>query len=754
MSTEIPRTPEDPDGELDEIKVALKTIVEDLEAPDRMAHREMRSVYRKHELFWHGVQKIIQTGVSREWVTPQGYLKLNPNSKIPDSAMGDRSINVYRAHGESIIAALTTGMPTVKFFPDDADNSDDLNTAKAASRISELIQEKNQAQLKFIYALFLMYNQGIVFAYNYHDSNKRYGTTEKEIEVGTHMETMESPPTCPVCQYPFEETDLDPMTGSYNCTSCGEIIPEDQAIKTPYEAEMPTMETIEEPKSMEVVELFGPLNVKIAPYARTLSDTPYLVLELEVHYSYVREIYPEIFEDITGAHGDSTAYDRTFRTNHENKELHTMRKVWVHSWAFNVYETDEELRNKFKEQFPNGACITFIDELFADVNDEAMEDFWTITESPLCSVAYADPLGSTIMPIQEIRTEIVDLIVETLEKGIPQTFADPDVLDFDAYEEAEVAPGMVYPAKAKGIQSLDSAFAQLKTANLSDETRYFLSQLEQDAQFVGGAFPSVFGGVLKGGSNTASEYEMSRNQALQRLSTTWKVVNAWWAKVMEKAVKSYIKHVQEDEKMVKPSGDSFINVWIRKSELAGKIGGATAETSEQFPTSWVQQRGMLLEIMAMQNPYIDHALYDPENVSVVAQLIGIPGIKIPGEMDRDKQLAEIAELVKGVSIPPEPMIDPVTGMPVLDPMTGQPQMGPPTPSIPIDPEVDNHEQQAYVCRAWAVSSVGRATKIDNPEGYMNVIAHMIAHEQMIPPPPMVDAEGKPLEETTPQEKET
>lgn len=747
MATKIPVTPEDPEGILDEVKQALKTIVDDIEAPDKLAHKEMRSVYRKHELYWHGVQKLLQDAVSRDWLTPEGYLKVHSNADIPDSAMEDRTINIYRAHGESIIAALSTGLPSVKFFPDDADNSDDLNTAKAASKISELIQQRNQAQLKFIRALFLMYNQGVVFAYNYHDSDKKYGVIERTNQIGTKMETLPSPPTCPNCQYPFEEEDLQ-LDGTYHCQSCDQIIPAEETQTSDYEAEVPQFETVEEAKSCEVVELYGPLNVKIAPYSRDISKTPYLILELEIHYSALREIYPELFNDIDGKAGDSTQYDRPFRTNFENKELHTLRKVWLRPWALNIFEGDEELRAKLKEEFPDGLCITMIDDIFADVDNDILDEHWTVTESPLCETLHADPLGSTVLPIQEIRTEIVDLIVETLEKGIAQTFADPDVLSFPAYEDSPAKPGMIYPAKARGNNSLESGFAQLKAANLSDETRYFLSQLEQDAQFVGGAFPSVFGGILKGGSNTASEYEMSRNQALQRLSTTWKVINAWWAQIMVKAVKSYIKYVQYDDKMVKAQGDSFVNVWIKTEELAGKIGGAEPETSEQFPLSWVQQRGMLLELMTLQNPYVDQALYDPENVNTINRIIGLPGFKIPGDSDRDKQLAEIAELLQSAPIM-EPMIDPIMG-PIIDPMTGMPQMMP-TPSIPVEPEVDNHEFQAYVCRAWAVSTVGRATKISNPQGYMNVIAHMVAHEQLIPPPPMVDAEGKPLEENKPQE---
>lgn len=735
---------EDPEEDtiLDDVKVALKEVVESLERGDNNAHTEMRAAYKKHILYWHGIQKLLQDDISRQWLTPDGFLKVHQDVKIPDNAMGDRSINVYRAHGESIIAALTTGLPVTKFFPDDADSSEDLNTAKAASKIAELVQLRNEATIKFIYALFLMYNQGLVAAYTYHDKDKKYGVIEREVQTGMANETLPGPATCPDCSYPFEEEDL--IEGFYNCKQCGQVIPQDEAVVQDYDTEVPQFETVEDPKSNEVIELFGPLNVKIAPYARTLADSPYLILEVEVHYSKVREIYPELFNEIKPM-GDQTLYHRALRADYDNKDLLTVRKVWLRPWALNILEEGkEEIRKELKSKFADGLCVTFVDKDLVDVDDDILDDHWTINANPLGERVYSDPLGAPLISIQEIRTEIVDLIVETLEKGIPQTFADPDVLDFEAYEKTPNAVGMVFPAKAQGNQNLDNAFTQLKTANLSDETRYFLAQLEQDAQFVGGAFPSVFGGILKGGSNTASEYEMSRNQALQRLSTAWKIINNLWIKVIEKAVKSYIKNVQDDEKMVKPQGDSFINVWIKKEELSGKLGGVEAENSEQFPSSWIQQRGMLLEIMGFGNPMLDQALYDPENVNTVNRILAIPGIKIPGADDRDKQLAEIAELLKSG---PTPMIDQMTGMPVIDPMTGQPVM---QSSIPIDMDVDNHGTQAYVCMAWAVSSVGRSTKEINPQGYMNVIAHMKEHRQLIPPPVPEGAET--VEDIAPEEE--
>ena len=49
------------------------------------------------------------------------------------------------------------------------------------------------------------------------------------------------------------------------------------------------------------------------------------------------------------------------------------------------------------------------------------------------------------------------------------------------------------------------------------------------------------------------------------------------------------------------------------------------------------------------------------------------------------------------------------------------------PSVEVDPDVDNHEIEAAICRSWLISEAGRLAKVENPNGYKNVLLHMKAH---------------------------
>jgi hypothetical protein len=222
---------------------------------------------------------------------------------------------------------------------------------------------------------------------------------------------------------------------------------------------------------------------------------------------------------------------------------------------------------------------------------------------------------------------------------------------------------------------------------------------------------------------------MSRAQALQRLQNTWKTYTLWWKAIFAKVIPMYIKEVQEDEKSVeKNEQGNFINVFIRKAELEGRIGRIELEANENLPITWSQRKDTYMELLKMQNPEILQALADPENIKSLVEAIGLNDFTVPGEDDRQKQYEEIRLLINSepIQIPP----DPETIMMAMS--AGQP-MPPDTeqPSIEIDPDLDNHELEATVCRTYLVSDAGRLLKIENPLGYKNVLLHMKAHQMQV-----------------------
>src|SRR4029079_5799779 len=131
---------------------------------------------------------------------------------------------------------------------------------------------------------------------------------------------------------------------------------------------------------------------------------------------------------------------------------------------------------------------------------------------------------------------------------------------------------------------------------------------------------------------------------------------------------------------------------------------------------WSQKKDVIMQLLTMNNPLILETLASPENLPLLREAIGLDDFFIPGEDDRNKQYEEIQALLQSGPVP------------ITIDMMGQPIEG---PSVDIDPEIDNHGIEFEVCRHLIQSEAGRLAKVENPEGYMNVLLHAKAHLAMI-----------------------
>ncbi len=103
---------------------------------------------------------------------------------------------------------------------------------------------------------------------------------------------------------------------------------------------------------------------------------------------------------------------------------------------------------------------------------------------------------------------------------------------------------------------------------------------------------------------------------------------------------------------------------------------------------------------------------------------------MPGAADRQKQYEEIVELINSPPIPPDPQeVQQYQQVAAQSQQRGQPPPPPPQEksSVEIDPDVDNHQIEAAICKSWLISAAGQLAKKENPDGYKNVLLHMKAH---------------------------
>lgn len=750
----------------EEIQTLLREVITHFDQEDRSVRERQIRTGRRLKLFWENFHRAWYSETAHDW----RIWDADSAGDATEQSAYDKPVNVFRAYLESIIAALSVTVPPIKCYPDDADNTLDLSTAKCGDKITKLVYRHNNVSLLWLHALFVYCTEGMVACYNYPKSDKKFGSYENKTYEDT--EEVHQYARCPNCGYNIQDQvigqngvppEVIPQVEGKLKQSEDEFMPDDSDVPIQDLLQGDTefcpvcnaeiipqilQETLiitrlvgvtNDPKTRMCLEAYGNLNVKIPNYARTQEECPYLFYSYEEHYSTAIEKYDHLFnkkssltrEKITAATGPRDPYEEWGRLSPQYQGEYPTNTVtvgmkWLRPSAFNVLDEDDA--KTLKKRYPNGVKVVMVNDCFAEACNDALDDSWTIIRNPLADFVHYDPLGLLLTSIQEITNDLISLTLQTIEHGIGQTFADSGVLDFNAYRQMETVPGAVYEAKAKSGQSLKDAFHEMSTAQLSPEVMPFAQNIQSMGQLVSGALPSLFGGAIEG-SETASQYSMSRAQALQRLQNVWKMFTSWWKEIFGKVIPMYIEETkgEGDERDVQRLQDgSFINVFIRRAELEGKIGKVELEANENLPLSWGQVKDIVMGLLQSGSPEILSILGAPENLPIIREAIGLDNFFVPGEDVVEKTYDDIKLLLNSTPIP-NPMSQPNSSEPnQMNSMAGPPEL----PSIEIDPDFDTPDIGFEIVRKWVISEAGRVAKTDNPEGYRNVLLYGRSLKQM------------------------
>lgn len=780
--------------EKEHVEKLLSDLVDRAYREERPGREIMIRRYKRLNLFWTGNQYAVWDGQINDYRTLDQVSTVLDELQI-DPALYNRPVNVFRAWGESIVGALATSVPKVRFAPERPSVAEDISTARAYDDMAELIDTHNDAEAILTKICTILYKHGMVAVHNYTHEDKRYGMAESVVYGTKQVQDIST--ICPSCGNdiaPVEEgvdapisPDMSvPSTSSMEetvdaeegtkdegnvqdlapeaqtpeevldsiCPACGPVKSE-QEMGEPYEQTIP-VGTEQNPKRRVLFEVYEPLNIIVPQNAAAQKDCGFLICDVEIHEGLAMSLHPKLRMKIkgTGTGADSDETDRWARQSTEYggdyaDYLVTYRRCWFRPWYYECCDTLEDVE-LLKKHYPRGVRVTKVDTNVAECVEEELDACWTLSYNPLANRIYDYSIGMGAMPIQEMFSEMINLILLTIQYGVPETFADPEYFSFQKYKKMGSSAGLVYPAKRPPGGNLSDVFHSLAAATLPKDTVEFVNRLEQLGQLVTGAFPSIFGGPSAGGSKTFGEYETSRNQALQRLMLLWKMVITLWKDVKMKSCKMFKEAMLEDEYFSRSNGTSDMEVCLKREEMSGKVGRVMSDASENFPISMMQQRDTFMKLIEQQFQPFLALISMPENASYLADVLGLRRLYIPGDADRNKQLREIALLLTGAPIPSF-TVDPTTGM---ETQTFE-------PSVPIQPEVDNHQIEAEICSVFLRSEVGQYMKDVNPAGFENVLAHKRAHDiivqqQMMQQQAVLAAQGGEAETATsePQIQET
>jgi hypothetical protein len=596
------------------LQVALQLLLTMYVNEGQVARRDEVRKSREARAFWKGLQYEYYSE-SGKWHLPWEVNDTDASGSPDDEPRYAFVTNYYQAFGLSIIAVLSQDVPAVRTWPQSPDQPEDVTTAEAATGVIELVERNNRMQDLLVDEAFYLWCDGKVGGYvRYVVDGSRWGYYDCDDMQGAYQKMGEDEYQCPACR---TATPTSNYLGV--CQHCGTPLEEQHLSQAPMAMVPRVQQTTKQPNGAEVVDIVGALELKTPPWANQQHQFPYLIWDQLAHRAKLKASFPWAAKSIAGgaiAPEDTQAqYERTAAitlvaggdtepvgaAGDLTQNLVTFRQAWLRPWAFELLE-DDALIEELYEAFPTGAYVAFAGDVYCASRNESMDDHWRVMHALPGDGQSRPGVGSSFISVQQRYNTLANLVVETVEHGIPSIWASPAVVDFDAIRESFAEPGAVYQSPAPAGMRISDGFFETKPAAVSRDAVEHMNMLSgQVGQFLTGAFPALFGGEMEG-NDTAAGYQMARDQAMGRIGLVWRRMKTFHADLMLLSVDVFRKNRPDDvQAPVFGAGGKAKARWIRTADLKGNVV-CYPESENQYPTLWAQQRAVLLQLIQSPGP--------------------------------------------------------------------------------------------------------------------------------------------------------
>lgn len=507
-----------------------------------------------------------------------------------------------------------------------------------------------------------------------------------------------------------------------------------------------------------ITRSFGVLESKVPIASKSEKSWPYCFLYIDRETCEVKEEYPNQAKDIqqgmTGAPNEQVA--RTMRMSvAEGTPIYTMTGdslayMGTEAHCFfrpSAYrELSDEDADEMRGLYPEGVkAIIFGDVVLGEPEAVNMDDRVGVMKSLPGEGFSTTSIGASIMPLQDIFNDEMNMSAECFAFTIPTTWLRDQIIDVNALQTQRAAYGnhQVVDQAKEGMPLADNFYTE-PSITPPDAMFKFMEMIQGSlAQGFTGQQPALFGGKMEGaGGETAAGYEQARAQAMGVMGLSWLPFTVLWAKITQQSIMCMIENSPDNGtftgQLPGKNGADPQTIVVSVDDMRGKFK-CYPETDMDFPESHAQKQGRYdaLVQLANTNPFAQALLTMPDNLPVMKEMIGLEDLVIKGEDSRNKALKEIKMLSEVTPVPDEQVMQTQSGIqPPVDEM-GIPLPPPPIlkSSIPVDPYAD-FLVEAMEYQRYLNSPEGQQLKEENPQGFMNVVLHWQELVKAMQPPPL------------------
>lgn len=517
----------------------------------------------------------------------------------------------------------------------------------------------------------------------------------------------------------------------------------------------PPAKTPRRPRGGEKIDAYGVLECRVPITMRKRSDFPFIQLAYEIDLTTAKSMYPHISDSISGSTPGPGEYEfdtvtrvainqglrLLTQTGDTVHQIPTWQRTWMRP-AFYAEIEDDNDRLFFERNFPDGVMVAFVGDTYAESRNESMDDHWQIIYPIEGDGQQTPSCGYQLMAVQDAVCDMTDLYMETAMKAIPAIYGDKGLIDFAALSKQKAGPGAHWPTKRELHENEDlnkKIFAEPQVEMNASSMDFYKMLWGDVPQFLTGQFPAVMGASdpsnqTKGGILALAD----ASRGFQ--GPAWRSWQSGYSGSLEQLVRigAYFRAAESVDGKLKldiPGGQA---TEIDIEDLRPGSYFAMPDSDQNLPQTFEEQQ---LSFQFLWNSALQgfapaaQTIMLPKNRLLAKKFLGIPGIAIPGADAAEKQMAEIEQMLQEAPVPNVEAQALRMAVSVGAQVAGVAPPPPPppdalyNPSVPIDPETDDNQNEAQAGLDWINSPEGQQAKSENPQGFMNVKLHVLAHKK-------------------------
>lgn len=728
---------------------------------------------RRNERYYRGQQYLSYGSggpglVDYQPIAPNQNLQLATGQNSQD--LYDYVLNFFQGDVDTFVAVLGARSPNGQAQARDLSNEQQVRLKLKADRVNAYLDSHwniDQLHPQLVRGVAIY---GTMFGYSrFAISQQKYGITHEPQYQVQHVPLGPAYYQCHVCGTDTQADQaqaqaaltpgLPPAT--VPCSRCGTPLGPEALIQPDSVPSLVPNGT--EPYANGAVELsiLNPAHITCPLWCPDLDHAPWLIYETEDDKGALIHAYPELRDKayqntyyIEGGAASATGrWTRELLTSPSGYQVPRTKARWLHTRAWfapTCYEylpNDQsgQLREYLYSTYPDGLRVPMVNgELLVGgkdpkgqekpnrVTNERLTSVWSCCKPKPSEMIYCDPYFECMIQMQDTVNDSVSMIIEQAERSNPFIIADPEILDPAMLREFANVPGEFKFAKRGSVGSLDKGFFRVPAAELNPVLINFIDKYVGWCREITGITPALFGGGDQGPQKTAHQYEIMRNQAMQKVGIPWQQLRAFWAKTRENGIMQAAKYsggaLFSNDSSGAPSTTEMDGIW----ELLD--GGWFIETEENMPATIGQRRDFFMNALNNMQPEAREqlGLNEPNNIVKLQEAIGMSDWETPNYKQVCRLHDVINQLVQSQPMPGAPApIDPITGVEMGPP-------GPPQPSVPFDPFLFDAGLAIKVVKSYLWDK-GADLQQTNPGGYANVTAYGHAIQDALgpqaPPPP-------------------